>query len=288
MDAGEISITVLSDNHAAYGLEVEHGFSLWIETPGCNILFDSGQGAAMINNAEALGIMLSTTDIIAVSHGHYDHTGNLAEVLRRAPRSEIYVSPHALRKRYSIHDQIRPVGMPEAVADTIKGLPESRRHWVSGPVRLAERVWLTGSVPRLSSCEDTGGPFFHDVAGTLPDAIDDDLSLWIETADGLVVCLGCCHAGVINTMGYISRLTAGRSIIAVLGGMHLVHASDARYSFTATALKAYAMRLLIPCHCTGDAAYVYLAEKLGSIVYQGFAGMKQIFHTQGNHDSDSL
>ena len=75
-------------------------------------------------------------------------------------------------------------------------------------------------------------------------------------------------------------MTEGRSIASVIGGMHLLHASNSRYSFTAAALKEYSMRLLIPCHCTGGDACEYLAKKLGSIVHQGFAGMKQTFHTR--------
>ena len=47
------------------------------------------------------------------------------------------------------------------------------------------------------------------------------------------------------------------------------------------------MRLLIPRHCTGNPAYGYLLEKFGSIVHQGFAGMKQTFHTQGDHEEGS-
>ena len=42
MHVNGVSVTVLSDNHAAYGLEAEHGFSLWIETAGHKILFDTG------------------------------------------------------------------------------------------------------------------------------------------------------------------------------------------------------------------------------------------------------
>lgn len=286
MNTHDISITVLSDNHAAYGLEVEHGFSLWIETPGCNLLFDTGQSAAMLNNAEALGIRLSTTDKIAISHGHYDHTGNIAEVLHRAPRAEIYLHENALCERYSIHQTPRRIGMPVPSVEAIRGLPPDRLHAVSGPALIADGVWVSGPIPRLIPCEDTGGPFFLDAEGRHPDLIPDDLALWIETSEGLVVCLGCCHSGIINTLNYIAGLTGDRPIVSVIGGMHLLHASSARYSFTANALKEYSMRLLIPCHCTGDDACGFLAEKQGCIVHQGFVGMKQTF-SQGNHEEDS-
>lgn len=275
-----VSLTILSDNIARPPLESEHGFAVWIATPSAKILFDTGAGPAMLRNADALGIDLSEADLIVLSHGHYDHTGNLAEALRRAPRARLVLHPEALRPRYSIRDTPKFIGMPQDARDAIAALPAQRLRWIAEPTAIAEGVWLTGPVPRRTDFEDVGGPFFRDDAGRTPDDIPDDLSLWIDMPDGIVACLGCCHAGVINTMNYISGMTEGRPIASVIGGMHLLHASNARYSFTAAALKEYSMRLLIPCHCTGGDACEYLAKKLGSIVHQGFAGMKQTFHTR--------
>ena len=68
-------VNILVDNNAKTGLASEHGFSVWIEVSGKRILFDAGQGPAFSYNVEKLGIPLSTTDIMVLSHGHYDHTG---------------------------------------------------------------------------------------------------------------------------------------------------------------------------------------------------------------------
>ena len=53
----DVSITVLSDNRAAYGLESEHGFALWIETGGNCILFDAGSSPVMTRNADLLALI---------------------------------------------------------------------------------------------------------------------------------------------------------------------------------------------------------------------------------------
>ena len=71
--------------------------------------------------------------------------------------------------------------------------------------------------------EDTGGRFFLDAACTQPDPLLDDQALFFDTADGLVVLLGCAHSGVVNTLEYIRHLTGGRPIHTVLGGMHLLN-----------------------------------------------------------------
>ena len=272
-----MAVTVLADNRAAYGLESEHGFALWIETAGHKILFDTGRGEAMLRNAETLGIDLGLADCIVLSHGHYDHTGNVAWALGQAQGATVYLHASALRPRYSIHEAPKLIGMPGPSAEAVHKLAEARRRWVCAPTTLNEHVSLTGVVPRETAYEDTGGPFFLDEAGRQTDGLPDDLSLWIQTPAGLVICLGCCHAGVINTVRHITETACDRRIIALLGGMHLLHASGERLERTAEALKEYAIPHVFACHCTGEAASAYLAERLGSLVQPGYAGMKVSF-----------
>jgi len=277
MNAKGVAVTVLADNRAAYGLESEHGFALWIETAGHKILFDTGRGGAMLRNAETLGIDLGLADCIVLSHGHYDHTGNVAWALGQAQGATVYLHASALRPRYSIHEAPKLIGMPGPSAEAVHTLAEVRRRWVCAPTALSEHIWLTGVVPRETAYEDTGGPFFLDEAGRQTDGLPDDLSLWIQTPAGLVICLGCCHAGVINTVRHITETARDRRIIALLGGMHLLHASGERLERTAEALKEYAIPHVFACHCTGEAASAYLAERLGSLVQPGYAGMKVSF-----------
>jgi 7,8-dihydropterin-6-yl-methyl-4-(beta-D-ribofuranosyl)aminobenzene 5'-phosphate synthase len=272
-----LSITVLSDNRAAYGLEAEHGFALWIQAGGQHILFDTGRGEAMLKNAAALGIDLRLTDSVVLSHGHYDHTGSVSAVLDAAPQAHLYLHQDALRERYSIHEAPKLIGMPEPSLATIRDLVDARCSWISTSCAIADGVILSGPVPRKTAYEDTGGPFFLDVAGTCADPIADDLSLWIETPAGLVVCLGCCHAGIINTLQHCLGLTGEHRVLAVIGGMHLVQATTTRLEQTAEVLKEYTIPHVFPCHCTGDTACAYLAERLGSSVQQGYAGLKISF-----------
>jgi 7,8-dihydropterin-6-yl-methyl-4-(beta-D-ribofuranosyl)aminobenzene 5'-phosphate synthase len=96
----------------------------------------------------------------------------------------------------------------------------------------------------------------------LADSIPDDQSVWIETAKGSVVLLGCAHAGVINTLDYISQLTRGKPICAVIGGMHLSASGTDRLVATYRALKDYEPAILAPCHCTGDDASGFFKRRL--------------------------
>ena len=270
-----VSITILSDNHAAYGLKAEHGFSLWIQAGERNILLDTGNDGALMHNADQLGIALNTVDDIVLSHGHYDHTGNLAGILQDSRRTTcLHLHPDALKVRYSIHAQPRSVGMPPDLIEAVRALPATRLNWIMEPTEIAAGVWATGWVPRTEPGEDTGGPFFDDPEGKTIDTINDDQSVWFDTENGLVVCLGCCHSGVINTLRRILDVTGQTGIYAVLGGMHLVHADVAKIDRTAEALQRLGVSLLVPCHCTGDRAIQRLEQRFGAVYQAGFSGQR--------------
>lgn len=97
---------------------------------------------------------------------------------------------------------------------------------------------LTGHIPRKTDFEDTGGPFYLDPHGKHPDLIADDLALWIRTDQGLVICLGCCHAGLVNTIHHIRSISGTEIIRAIIGGFHLLHADSRRIEGTTEVLRA--------------------------------------------------
>ncbi len=266
-------LTLLVDNRAKQGLTVEHGLSIWIETAGRNLLFDTGQGAALQGNARSLGVDLTATDTLILSHGHYDHTGGVPQIVDGNPGVQVFVHPSATGPRYSIRDgAAKSIAMPEPAKSSLSALPPGSVHWVTEPVELIEGVGITGPIPRLEPEEDVGGPFFIDVRGSKPDPIEDDLALWISTNDGLVVVMGCGHAGLINTLQYAKRVSGVSKIHTVLGGFHLVEASESRLERTIEALESLQVDRIVPCHCTGGMATQILKERLGDQVAPGQAG----------------
>ena len=270
MAAPSVKITILVDNQAGPGLAAEHGFALWIETRGGAVLFDTGQGPALPENARALGIDLSTAAHLVLSHGHYDHTGGVRHVLEAAPLIEVHCHPGVVRPRYRKRVPIpKAIQMPRDAQAALDHLPERQLHWISSASRVTEAIGLTGPIPRETPFEDTGGTFFHDPENRRPDTIEDDLALWIRTDEGLVVCVGCCHAGLINTLRHCSRLSGENRLLAVIGGFHLLHADRRRLGETAAALERQPVATVVPCHCTGGHAVQTLQGVLGGRVQPG-------------------
>ncbi len=256
-----IYITVLVENTVSrQDLKAEHGLSFWIETEDGNLLWDTGQTVLLIDNAQKLGIPLQTTQHIALSHGHYDHTGGLLQVLLMSPHAHVYGHPDLFIQRFSRNKNsayaIKPVGSP-----VIKDYVEKRCECLnlsSGPVTILPGVFTTGDIPRPTEFKYTGGDFSLDMSCAQRDLILDDQALCIESSQGIVVILGCAHSGVVNTLNYISELTKQSKIFAVLGGMHLLRASQERLDATAKAFAHYDVRMIGPCHCTGLEAQTYL------------------------------
>ncbi len=278
MQNSKVKITILVDNFAGDGLVSEHGLSFWIETEDKHILFDTGQGGALKNNAHALDIDLGKTDMLVLSHGHYDHTGGIPDVLQMARNVKLYGHPGIIQPRYSMsNEEVKSIKMPRESMVAIDKLPREQLHWVRQPVLLSNTIGITGPIPRETSFEDPGGPFYLDPRGKNADFIDDDLALWIRKDDGLIVCVGCAHSGLVNTLKHIRYLNPGLRIRGIIGGFHLLNASRQRLDETIIALHVFESDSVIPCHCTGDVAVTLLREVLGDRVSYGTAGMTYEF-----------
>jgi 7,8-dihydropterin-6-yl-methyl-4-(beta-D-ribofuranosyl)aminobenzene 5'-phosphate synthase len=275
-----VKITILVDNKAGEGLIPEHGLSLWIETKDVNILFDTGQGSALEPNAKALGIDLKKTDILVLSHGHYDHTGGMGYVLKQTGKAEVYCHPGVVQPRYSIRNgKAKSIRMPQESVKVFASIPDNKLHWVQHPTMLllSAGIGITGPVPRKTDYEDTGGPFYLDQDGDRPDPVEDDMALWIWDDNGIIVCVGCAHSGIVNTLDYVWRLGNNRRLRAVIGGFHLNTAAGRRLGMTVAALQSLAPDLIAPCHCTGENAVAAMRKALGEKVTPGAAGMKYEF-----------
>lgn len=124
--------------------------------------------------------------------------------------------------------------------------------------------------------EDTGGPFFLDPEGNRSDPLADDMAVWITTDRGLIILTGCCHAGLINTVEHIRSVSAVDRVFGIVGGLHLVNASEARLAATCSALRRWDPDFVVPCNCTGEQAVATLCAELGNKVLPGFAGFELV------------
>lgn len=272
------TISIVVDNKAADGFVEEHGYALWLEADERVILFDTGNKDALKPNSEKLGLDYASLTDLVLSHGHYDHTGGVEAVLKENDSIQVYLHQAAMQPRYANDkDDARSVRMPVDAMKSLWGLEDESIHWLTHPFKISERVGITGPISRMTEYEDTGGAFFYDPEGRRPDPIEDDNAVWVHTDEGLIICVGCSHAGIVNTLKAIVDETGEAKIRSVIGGLHLINASPERLQKTADALNTFDIDELIGCHCTGDDAFAFLQNRLTFKTVQGYAGFSMTF-----------
>ena len=277
MDNADIRITLVCENTATgAGLLGEHGLSWWIEAGGRRVLFDTGQGLSILHNAQRLGVDLSTTDAIVLSHGHYDHVGGLPAVLEQARDCPVWLHPAALDKKYSRgkDGRARRISCPLLDEEKLASIAP-RLRWLTEPTEIVPGVFATGPVPRRTGFEDRGGDFFRDEAMQVVDPLVDDVALAIPALAGTVVVLGCAHAGVVNTLDQVAPWLG--PVAVVMGGMHLLHADRPRLQATAEAIHRHGVRSLGPNHCTGEKALAFLRQEFPDQCFPCHVGMRWPF-----------
>jgi 7,8-dihydropterin-6-yl-methyl-4-(beta-D-ribofuranosyl)aminobenzene 5'-phosphate synthase len=258
-------ITILCENSVGpiSGSLGEHGFSALIEpSRGEPLLFDTGQGLTLLHNAGRMNRDLSKVHNVVLSHGHYDHSGGLLPLLSACGTKQIHAHPGVFAPRFRIKDtgECHPIGMPhsrdqlEAAGAAFTLSTEFRE--------IAPGILLTGGVPRVTAFETGDQGLYCDCTGQDVDNTPDDQSLILETGSGLVVILGCCHAGLVNTLGHIAHLTGRRDVYALVGGTHLGFCGQEQLGMTISALKGWGVQKVAASHCTGFAASARLSREM--------------------------
>jgi 7,8-dihydropterin-6-yl-methyl-4-(beta-D-ribofuranosyl)aminobenzene 5'-phosphate synthase len=261
----KVKATVLCENYVLgnRGALAEHGLSIFLETDYGNYLMDTGSGKAIVNNSLVFGCDLKTVKGIIISHNHWDHTGGLIPVLEVKGEMEIYSHPGLFRESYFFRDGgYHYIGVPftrQAIEDR-----NVKFNFSTEFREIAPGLWLTGEVPRITEYEiGHTNQVLKTESGYLKDNVIDDQSIVIETGKGLLVILGCCHSGIINTLNYIFEKMGSRHIYAVIGGTHLAPVSEEQREKSIGALKGFDIERIGISHCSGLKTAVRMVEDFG-------------------------
>lgn len=262
-----MKITCIVDNSTRphRGFWAEHGLAFLIETGDGRFLFDaSASGEVLLHNLEVAQVSPETISALVLSHAHRDHTGGLPALLEHRPNLPIYAHPDLLRERFSERQSgMKSVGVPLDPASLRQRadlrLSAARQEVLPG-------AWTTGEITPRPEPEGRSPRHFVRQDGELkPDPYRDDQSVVLETTQGLVLICGCCHAGLLNTLLHV-RKGFGDEPVAVVGGTHLIAADEAHLQHLIETLEELGPPLLYPNHCTGQKAYVALAQAFGDRV----------------------
>jgi 7,8-dihydropterin-6-yl-methyl-4-(beta-D-ribofuranosyl)aminobenzene 5'-phosphate synthase len=264
--AGSVRVLVLSTMLADAGIG-EWGFAALVEVDGHKILFDTGaRPDTVLKNAKELGVDLSIVKEVILSHNHSDHTGGLLKLRRtflrrnRSALSRAHVGRGIFWNRPSDKGEGNEMIALKAAYEASGGTFIEHNE----PVEIFPNVWLTGPVQRVHPERNwSGSRRVKTPEGLVEDNIPEDMSLVIDTDQGLVLVSGCGHAGIINTLEYARRHIRQAPVHAALGGFHLFQADEEKLDWTANKLREFGIKHLLGGHCTGIEAVFRLRQRAG-------------------------
>ena len=264
----EIAVLIVDSSLVKSELKSKHGLAFFIQAKiddkEVTIIMDTGPSSdQLLHNADKMGINLQKTDIVTLSHGHYDHTGGLIGTLKKIKKRVLVIAyPKIFDPKLKIMPHLKFIGTPCKPSDieSAGGVPLL----TIDPVKIVNGITTTGEVQRTTAFERIGGFLTVHNRRLIEDIMLDDQGLIINLeSKGLVVIAGCAHSGIINTIKHAQNITEINRVYAVLGGFHLINADDERIQATVDELKKLDPKFIGPCHCTGTKATKKIAEAFG-------------------------
>ena len=259
-EPSKAQITVLYD---AFGkssaMQKDWGYAALIEYGGKRILFDTGNNSDLLaQNAKAKGIDLSKLDFVVMSHRHGDHMGGMAYLLSVNPKVKIY----APKEGFGVYG----ADLPSAFYRKDASLPPEQRYYDGAPPEVMRfgAAW-PGANFQLIDKNTEIAPGIHLIAlvSDKPGTLElRELSLAINTPEGMVIVVGCSHPGIDKIVEAAAKINPRIHFVA--GGFHLVVSKDEEIENIVTALRdTFKVAYVAPGHCTGEPTFTALKKAFG-------------------------
>jgi len=289
-------------------LLAEHGLAYHIDSSRGGerrqILLDFGlTDWSLFNNYRALGVDPYAADALVLSHGHRDHYGALPALATAGqgkwkPGVTIYAGGEDTFCQRVVVTPAATIdqGKLDRPALEAKGL---RVQLVSQPAVVSGQAFTSGQIARLTDfekppaaarlrAEDAGSACSPTHFGLVKveakpgDLVADNFQGEHATAfhvkdRGLVVITSCGHAGVINSVRQVQKVTGIEKVHAVVGGFHLAPAPDEVVAKTVAAFKAINPDYILPAHCSGLNTIMAVHRELPAKLIMPSTGTRVVF-----------
>jgi 7,8-dihydropterin-6-yl-methyl-4-(beta-D-ribofuranosyl)aminobenzene 5'-phosphate synthase len=265
--ADDARITILYD---AFGTDTamkkDWGFAALVEVGGKRILFDTGNDRDIFAaNVKAKGVDLGKLDFVVLSHRHSDHMAGLAHVLSVNPNVKFY----APKEGFGIFGS----SLPSSFYRKDEALPPQMRYYDGNPPAVMKfgTAWQGANFEVVEKTTEIAPgitliALISDAPGTKELR---ELSLAINTPDGIVLIVGCSHPGVEKIVEAAAAINPKIHLVA--GGFHYVVAPDDAITRLVSALKdTFKVENVAPGHCTGEPTFAALKQAFADrYIYAG-------------------
>jgi len=259
-DRTKALITVLYDAFGrASAMSKDWGYAALVEYGGKRILFDTGNNPDILaHNAKAKGIDLAKLDFVVMSHRHGDHMGGITYLLSVNPKVKIY----APKEGFGVYGG----DLPSTFYRKDASLPPEQRYYDGAPPEIMRfgAAWPGANFQLVDKTSEIA-PGIHLIAlvSDKPGTLElRELSLALDTPDGMVIVVGCSHPGIDKIVEAAATINPRINLVA--GGFHLVVAKDEEIDkIVATLRDTYKVAYVAPGHCTGEPTFTALKKAFG-------------------------
>lgn len=231
----------------------EHGLSMFIETEGLKLLFDTGASSLFAENAQKLGLDLAEVDAAIISHGHNDHGGGLATFLSLNDKAKIYITPAAFDRYFN--DASKEISINAGLLSTGRFVLVEDKAQIAPGVEL----FTCNDCQKLYPVKSYGLKRIKQ--GRL---VEDDFKheqyLVIEEKGQRIVFSGCSHKGILNVSEWLKP-------DILVGGFHFMKIQEERELLAAAEMLNKNNTEYYTCHCTGVPQYEYLKGVMPRLSY---------------------
>jgi len=190
----------------------------------------------------------------------------LSYVLRVNPKVKIYAPQDGLGGIYGS-------SIPSSFYRKDDSLPPEMRYYDGKPPEFVKlgRAWQDANIELIDKTTEIapGITLIALVSETTGTRELKELSLAVNTPDGLVLVVGCSHPGIEKIVEAAAAINSKIRFIA--GGFHLVVAPDDGIAKVVATLKdTFKVETIAPGHCTGEPTFTALKQAFGNrYIYAG-------------------
>ena len=192
--------------------------------------------------------------------------GGMDYLLSVNPKVKIY----APKENFGVYG----FSLPSSFYRKDESLPKDQRYFDGAPPEVMKfgSAWPRANFTLIDAASTEIAPGIHlislvsDKPGTLELR---ELSLALDTPDGLVLVVGCSHPGIDKIVEAASAIN--KHIHLIVGGFHLVVAKDPDIEKVVAGLHDGAkVDYVAPGHCTGEPTFAALRKAFGDhYIYAG-------------------
>lgn len=264
--------TIENDMGNNPNLICEFGFSIFIEDEDISLIFDTGQSGAFTKNISHMSIDTNKITHIIISHNHFDHGGGIKDYIKSFGNNfTLILNKNFFSGRYGFEKDFTRILSAGFSKKFLEDNNVKTNFIIDNKHKISKNITIFTNFKPITTFEKPNPTYFKREGDIyIPDNMNDELVLGLNTSKGYILLCGCSHFGIVNIIENIKPLI-DKKIYGVIGGLHLNKSSNEKREKVIEYFKKEDIKYLALSHCTGYDT-IQLFEKNGFSIIKNNTG----------------